>query len=35
MITSILAVIAITVALVYLLDVRPAIRDATEGRGNW
>jgi hypothetical protein len=34
-ITSILAVIAITVALVYLLDVRPAIREATEGRGNW
>jgi hypothetical protein len=34
-ITSILAVVGIVIALVYLLDVRPAIREVTEGRGNW
>ena len=27
--------IAAGVALVYILDVRPALRDVTDGRGNW
>jgi hypothetical protein len=35
LITSLIAVVAIVIALVYLLDVRPAIREVTEGRGNW
>lgn len=30
-----LALIPITVALVYLLDVRPALRDAIDGHGPW
>jgi len=30
-----LAYIAITAAAVYMLDVRPALRDATNGSGNW
>jgi hypothetical protein len=29
------ALIAAGVALVYLLDVRPALRDASDGRGPW
>ena len=32
---SIFAVIGIIAAAVYLLDVRPALRDATDGSGNW
>jgi hypothetical protein len=32
---NILGMIAIVVALVYLLDLRPALRDAAEGHGNW
>jgi Protein of unknown function (DUF2516) len=32
---SIFAIIGITAAAVYLLDVRPALRDATDGSGNW
>ena len=34
-ILAILGVMALVVALVYLLDVRPALRDAVDGRGNW
>lgn len=34
-ILSILGVMALVVALVYLLDVRPALRDAVDGRGSW
>jgi hypothetical protein len=30
-----LLMVAITAAAVYLLDVRPALRDATNGRGGW
>jgi hypothetical protein len=30
-----IALIAITIAAVYLLDVRPALRDAIDGRGSW
>ncbi|GAA1804722.1 DUF2516 family protein [Planosporangium flavigriseum] len=30
-----LALIAITIAAVYLLDVRPALRDVIDGRGSW
>jgi hypothetical protein len=30
-----LALISITIAAVYLLDVRPALRDAIDGRGSW
>lgn len=33
--TVILAFIALGIALVYLLDIRPALRDVTEGRGGW
>jgi hypothetical protein len=33
--TSIVSAIALVVALVYLLDMRPALREVTEGRGNW
>ncbi|HEV7899496.1 MAG TPA: DUF2516 family protein [Planosporangium sp.] len=33
--TFILGLIAITIAAVYLLDVRPALRDAIDGRGSW
>jgi Protein of unknown function (DUF2516) len=32
---SIFAFAAITAAAVYLLDVRPALRDATNGSGGW
>jgi hypothetical protein len=32
---SILGMIAAVVALVYLLDLRPALRDAVDGHGNW
>lgn len=32
---SILGMIAIVVALIYLLDLRPALRDAVDGHGNW
>ncbi|GII21367.1 DUF2516 family protein [Planosporangium mesophilum] len=33
--TFVLGLIAITIAAVYLLDVRPALRDAIDGRGSW
>jgi|SRR5439155_22413874 len=33
--TSPLGLIAITVASIYLLDVRPALRDAVDGHGPW
>ncbi|NJC69293.1 DUF2516 family protein [Planosporangium thailandense] len=33
--TYILGLVAITIGLVYLLDVRPAIRDVVDGRGSW
>jgi hypothetical protein len=32
---SIFSFAAITAAAIYLLDVRPALRDATDGSGNW
>ena len=32
---SIFAFVAITAAAIYMLDVRPALRDATDGSGNW
>jgi len=32
---GILGLIAITISAVYLLDVRPALRDAVEGGGSW
>src|SRR5690606_1787971 len=32
---SIFAFAAVTAALLYLLDVRPALRDAANGSGNW
>jgi hypothetical protein len=32
---GILGLIAITIAAIYLLDVRPALRDAIDGRGSW
>jgi hypothetical protein len=32
---SALGAIAVAIALVYLLDVRPALRDAVDGRGGW
>jgi hypothetical protein len=32
---GILALIAITISAVYLLDVRPALRDAVDGQGPW
>jgi hypothetical protein len=32
---SIFAFAAITAAAVYMLDVRPALRDATNGSGGW
>jgi hypothetical protein len=31
----ILGLIAITIAAIYLLDVRPALRDAVDGHGPW
>ena len=32
---GLLGMIAITVAAVYMLDVRPALRDAVDGHGSW
>jgi hypothetical protein len=32
---ALLAFVAITAAAIYMLDVRPALRDATNGSGNW
>jgi hypothetical protein len=32
---GILGLVAIAIAAVYLLDVRPALRDAIDGRGSW
>jgi len=32
---SIFAFAAITAAAIYMLDVRPALRDATSGQGGW
>jgi hypothetical protein len=32
---SMFAFIAMGAALIYLLDVRPALRDATDGSGSW
>lgn len=32
---AMIAMIPVVVVLVYLLDVRPALRDAIEGRGSW
>ena len=32
---SIFGLAAITAAAIYLLDVRPALRDATDGTGPW
>ena len=32
---SMFAFIAVGAALIYLLDVRPALRDATDGSGSW
>ena len=32
---SILGIIAIAAAAIYLLDVRPALREASEGHGPW
>jgi hypothetical protein len=34
-VTGMLGLITITVAAVYLLDVRPALRDAVDGHGPW
>ncbi|HLL68202.1 MAG TPA: DUF2516 family protein [Micromonosporaceae bacterium] len=30
-----LGMVAITIAAVYLLDIRPALRDAVDGHGSW
>ncbi|GAA5177792.1 DUF2516 family protein [Rugosimonospora acidiphila] len=30
-----LGLIAVTVSLVYVLDLRPALRDAVDGQGSW
>src|SRR5437763_6103882 len=30
-----IAMVAVACALVYLLDVRPALRDAVDGHGSW
>lgn len=32
---GIIGMIAVAAALVYLLDVRPALRDAVDGHGSW
>jgi hypothetical protein len=32
---SIFGMVAVAAALVYLLDVRPALRDAVDGHGSW
>src|ERR671927_907233 len=34
-VTGMFGLIAVTVAAVYLLDIRPALRDAIEGHGPW
>ena len=34
-ILTLVALAAFIVTLIYLLDVRPALRDATNGRGSW
>jgi hypothetical protein len=34
-VTGLFGLIAITVAAVYLLDIRPALRDAIDGHGPW
>jgi hypothetical protein len=34
-IVSVFALIAITATAIYMLDVRPALRDATSGSGSW
>ncbi len=33
--TATVAVIVLAISIVYLVDLRPALRDVTEGRGNW
>ena len=33
--TGMLAIVAMTVALVYLMDIRPALRDVTQGGNSW
>jgi hypothetical protein len=33
--TAMVSVLAMTISLVYLLDIRPALREVTEGRGGW
>ncbi len=33
--TSLIGLIAIAAAAIYLLDVRPAIKDVTDGHGPW
>jgi Protein of unknown function (DUF2516) len=35
MIANILAMAGMVVALIYILDLRPALRDAVDGRGPW
>ena len=32
---SIFGMVAVAAALIYLLDVRPALRDAVDGHGSW
>jgi len=32
---GIFGLIGVTIAAIYLLDVRPALRDAIDGRGSW
>jgi hypothetical protein len=32
---GLLGMIAITISAIYLLDVRPALRDAVDGHGSW
>jgi len=32
---SIIGMIAVAAALIYLLDTRPALRDAVDGHGSW
>ena len=33
--TAFVAVVVLAISMVYLVDLRPALRDVTEGRGNW
>ncbi|HEY2790794.1 MAG TPA: DUF2516 family protein [Micromonosporaceae bacterium] len=35
LLTGMVAIAAMVVALVYLLDIRPALRDVTHGGNNW